>query len=226
MESTVAKRLNRTWDRVAWKNREIKEVDTYTQTSKMTTAWFLSKIEFINESEITFTYHEITQQMTYHLKDERGACTSNGDPCLNNGDCKNLIPLSHVSTEQTVHTKLLKEIHAPNTKISFALSGTEREDLTGGKSLESMTIYAKHNGEERPVKSFHFNYEYILSPGENGDLPITDFKRLFLTSLEENKLSSSPPPPYRFSYDENTLPTDIPRNKIFGGITMTTMQLN
>jgi len=97
--------------------------------------------------------------------------------------------------------KYLNKVESNNQRIEFELStlSTDRQDLSGAKRINRITIFDKLNN--RKIKSYKFNYDYFNSINTNS----LDFKRLKLMSIDEigyNGTVEEKIGTYKFEYDE------------------------
>lgn len=112
----------------------------------------------------------------------------------------------------TTGEKILKKITAPNGYLEFFFPEA-RQDL-GGAKLDDIKMF---NSNNNPISSYHFNYDYFVSPGAlagNDEFR----KRLKLTSLVHYDNSGSNGLTHTFEYIENVnLPSRLSRATDYWG---------
>lgn len=119
-----------------------------------------------------------------------------------------LIYRSHV-TKLLGRDKSISEIRFSQGKLVFTKT-IERQDLSGAKSLDKITLYDKNNVK---IKEFDLKYFYTSSPDLLNQNRIAESdhharKRMFLESIQTKFESNSDTlPKYRFQYNKTVLPS-------------------
>ncbi|QMU66142.1 MAG: hypothetical protein GKR88_21040 [Flavobacteriaceae bacterium] len=109
------------------------------------------------------------------------------------------------------------EFNNGRDKIEFISEATGREDFVG-HALDKIEIYQ----DDQLVKGYDLAYEYTESTDTTNMLPGLSylamyFKRLFLKEISEYGSDNSYLPPYRFTYDEEVLPSVLSSRQDYWG---------
>ena len=145
-------------------------------------AWYLSKIEFLNGIVIDFTYSNLNLNQPESLSETRyqlirSSTTNTGfsPPCSMSDSETRLVP-------QIQGLKQLSRIDFPTGYVEFK-DGEVRQDVTGnyGNTLGSIEI---HYTDGNLFKKVDFSYDYVGSS-------IDESKRLILRSVSEQSLVHS-----------------------------------
>lgn len=185
--------------------------------------WKLSKIELNNQKSLYFRYVDggsHTWKYTENYRDIEQTQT----PSLSSGSINSTL------TEVFNKTKYLYEIEGEFVKIIFNLEFNredieplviQNEPIRKTPRLQSVDIYDKINAKR--IKSYSFTYSYYSNTQIGGNFKVNAFggsgsttyinKRLKLDEIKEIGYTTYPTPvadlskpPYRFFYNEITLP--------------------
>jgi len=160
--------------------------------------WVLTKIETVTHNIISFSY-EVEEVVHYEVSE-----------IDNQGQTKFVNYIRNRSFQNQ-----LKEITFNEGKVVFNASSVTREDLYGGKRLESIEVY---RGTTNPtlVKKMNLNYFYTTST-DNSLQTVYDYlkiepqaiqskKRLFLSSIDEVNVVDNSTLSTTFEYNPIVLP--------------------
>jgi hypothetical protein len=159
-------------------------------------SWMLMDIETANGVMISYEYEENISN--YYRKNYDKSDTYNNG--VQNFENTALCSFDHVQS----HQYLLKNIIFDDGKLSVNYSNEAREDLLGGKKIDNIKIYDKHNVE---VDNFHFDYYYSIAPDNGNQLSYLkqadpySSKRLFLKSITQ--IHDNIPQSYDFEYNDS-----------------------
>lgn len=187
--------------------------------SNIYTSWHLMDIQTATGDLISYFYHNpgmfTRYRKAYDMHDSDGNITNS---------------VNNYQNIQSIHTRLsiinsseyqLREIIYNKGKIIFTNQSTLREDYNG-YALDKITI---KDNDDVTVKGYKFNYAYttsndqtnILGYFKNGTEFANSFKRLFLTTIEEEGKNGRKLPPYKFTYDSTVLPSRFSTRQDYWG---------
>ncbi len=155
-------------------------------------AWQLMDIETVNGDLIEFYYHSDLSTLYRRSYDK----------------IENNTPVNYTSKISSYQYQLV-EIRFNSGKVVFTPSNTERADLSGSYSLETIEVFDKNSNL---IQKHALNYTYSNDTSNNNvlnNLLLRDpksSKRLFLVSIEQEGTNGATLPPYNFEYSTENLP--------------------
>lgn len=156
------------------------------------TAWHLKEVKTQKES---YLFNYISEQVTTYSKSD-----------LNKGDNIGSISLSTTRTTQQV----LQNISFPEGVLEFVYNPEEREDLNGGKALNSI-LFKDNKGTQ--IKKISFVQSYRPGTGDHNNIhpvvlskDLKSDKRLFLSQINEIGREGNIISSYKLQYNATELP--------------------
>jgi YD repeat-containing protein len=156
--------------------------------------WHLYKIVTYEQEEITFDY-QMPENISYIRRSYDTFESSSST-------------LTSYYSDVDGYQRQIKQINFPGGKIVFSAATSYREDLTGGRALDYVTVYDDNN---QVIARYDLDYSYVTSPTTNNRLshlvgldPKSN-KRMFLASVTKSANGESLPP-YQFDYSAVKLP--------------------
>ncbi len=150
-------------------------------------SWFLSKIVTQQNDTIVFTYGGTGFVTLPALK------TQSYRPYLSPGDQYT----ESVPANTTYANVNLQTINFKDGQLSFAFDNN-RNDLSGGAKLNSISIYSRNNNNLKLLKTQNLYYSYFVALGAQGGT--TEANRLRLDSIKEVS-GTQAIRPYKFYYN-------------------------
>jgi hypothetical protein len=156
-----------------------------------TSSWNLSKIITQLNDTVAFTYSS-DNTWTYVKPDTyetvNAECSNAQGDILGNGAGTFYL------------NKILQSINFSNGQLQFIFDGN-RSDLSGGKKLDAIQVYAKNAaGSLTYFKENDFYYSYFDALTDDDPVDSFELKRLRLDSVKEVSGTSYTTPPYSFQY--------------------------
>lgn len=163
------------------------------QEAEYKTAWHLKEIRTPKNS---YTFNYISERViTYSKTDLKGGGNS-------------IVPISRTIT--ITRQQMLQNIAFPEGTLELTYSTAEREDLRGGKALNSIILKDKSGAQ---IKKTVFAQSYRLGNGDYTNIHLAvriqdtkSDKRLFLNQINEISRDGNVTSTYKLEYDPTELP--------------------
>lgn len=168
-------------------------------TQTQATTWYLNQIKTNTNEIISFKYD--TDEVTFYRRTKDGLDISGYDET---GLVEIYDLASHFAHIKS-YQKVIKEINFDKGKILFNKASNFREDLDSGFALDNIEIFNKY---DQIVKTFHFDYENIVSEGGSPNninyslsMDTRANNRLFLKALNIKDTLDETIQKYKFEYN-------------------------
>ncbi len=193
--------------------------DGPTASDKNYSSWKLLDIETVYGELISYHYEKEQSSVRFEKSVDRHESNSTFT-----NSTRNMSDITKISSKVSridATNYQLQKITYNQGSVVFTKETTGRLDYNG-HALDKITIYDQNNIK---VKAFDLNYTYTTSTDQTNLLSYfinnpdftNSFKRMFLSSVEEEGNNGTRLPPYEFTYNATVLPSRFSTRQDYWG---------